>query len=105
MYRSILTPPFVTSTYSILMVTTKVSAVVAQITLPLHTAAISYLQNCVKIYQRQLQVNISGQCREEILSKDVTALDIFDRARAEVLVVMEVNLATTVQEGTSRPIL
>lgn len=35
-------------------------------------------------------MNISGQCREEILSTDVTAHDIFDRARAEVLAVMEV---------------
>ncbi|CAM9864575.1 unnamed protein product [Ectocarpus sp. 6 AP-2014] len=37
------------------------------------------------------QVNISGECREEILSTDVTAYDIFDRARAEVLAVMETN--------------
>ncbi|CAM9247127.1 unnamed protein product [Ectocarpus sp. 4 AP-2014] len=37
------------------------------------------------------QVNISGECREEILSTDVTAYDIFDRARAEVLTVMETN--------------
>ncbi|CBJ31529.1 signal transducer, putative [Ectocarpus siliculosus] len=37
------------------------------------------------------QVNISGECREEILSTDVTAYDIFDRARVEVLTVMETN--------------
>ncbi|CAM9864373.1 unnamed protein product [Ectocarpus sp. 6 AP-2014] len=35
------------------------------------------------------QVNISGACREEILSTNVTAYDIFDRARAEVLALME----------------
>ncbi|CAN0228913.1 unnamed protein product, partial [Ectocarpus fasciculatus] len=37
------------------------------------------------------QVNISGRCREEILSTDVTAYDIFDHARAEVLALMETN--------------
>eukprot|EP00903_Cladosiphon_okamuranus_P013298 g12395.t2 len=37
------------------------------------------------------QVNISGECREDILSTDVTAHDIFDRARVEVLAVMETN--------------
>ncbi|CAN0106221.1 unnamed protein product [Ectocarpus fasciculatus] len=37
------------------------------------------------------QVNISGECRDMILSTDVTAYDIFDRARAEVLEVMETN--------------
>ncbi|CBJ31531.1 signal transducer, putative [Ectocarpus siliculosus] len=37
------------------------------------------------------EVNISGECREEILSTDVTAYDIFDRARVEVLTVMETN--------------
>lgn len=35
-------------------------------------------------------MNISGECREEILSTDATAHDIFDRARVEVLAVMEV---------------
>ncbi|CAN0036855.1 unnamed protein product [Ectocarpus sp. 12 AP-2014] len=35
------------------------------------------------------QVNISVACREEILSTDVTAYDIFDRAREEVLALME----------------
>ncbi|CAM9337731.1 unnamed protein product, partial [Ectocarpus sp. 12 AP-2014] len=37
------------------------------------------------------QVNISEECREKILATDVTAYDIFDEARAEVLVVMETN--------------
>ncbi|CAM9739286.1 unnamed protein product, partial [Ectocarpus fasciculatus] len=37
------------------------------------------------------QVNVSGACREKILATDVTAFDIFDEARAEVLVVMETN--------------
>ncbi|CAM9864710.1 unnamed protein product [Ectocarpus sp. 6 AP-2014] len=40
------------------------------------------------------QVNISGECRDEILSTHVTAYDIFDRARAEVLEVMETNFQT-----------
>lgn len=40
------------------------------------------------------QVNISGECREEILSTDANALDIFDRARVEVLAVMEVSEKT-----------
>ncbi|CAM9384392.1 unnamed protein product [Ectocarpus fasciculatus] len=35
------------------------------------------------------QVSISEACREEIVSTNVTAYDIFDRARAEVLAVME----------------
>ncbi|CAM9705339.1 unnamed protein product [Ectocarpus fasciculatus] len=35
------------------------------------------------------QVNLSGACRQAILSTDVTAHDIFDRARAEVLALME----------------
>ncbi|CAN0141568.1 unnamed protein product, partial [Ectocarpus sp. 4 AP-2014] len=35
------------------------------------------------------QVNVSGACREKILATDVTAFDIFDEARAEVLAVME----------------
>lgn len=39
------------------------------------------------------QVNISEECREQILVTDVTAYDIFDAARAEVLAVMEVRLA------------
>ncbi|CAN0477642.1 unnamed protein product [Ectocarpus sp. 12 AP-2014] len=37
------------------------------------------------------QVNVSGACREKILTTDVTAFDIFEEARAEVLVVMETN--------------
>lgn len=37
-----------------------------------------------------LQVNISAECREKILATDVTAFDLFDDARAEVLAVMEV---------------
>ncbi|CBJ28884.1 expressed unknown protein [Ectocarpus siliculosus] len=37
------------------------------------------------------QVNVSGACREKILATDVTAFDIFDEARAEVLAVMETN--------------
>ncbi|CAM9700874.1 unnamed protein product [Ectocarpus sp. 4 AP-2014] len=37
------------------------------------------------------QVNVSGACREKILATDVTAFDIFEEARAEVLVVMETN--------------
>ncbi|CAN0440027.1 unnamed protein product, partial [Laminaria digitata] len=36
------------------------------------------------------QVNISEECRERVLATDVTAYDIFDDARAEVLAVMEV---------------
>ncbi|CAM9372968.1 unnamed protein product [Ectocarpus fasciculatus] len=40
------------------------------------------------------QVNISGECREDILSTDVTAYDIFDRARTEVLDLMETNFQT-----------
>lgn len=36
------------------------------------------------------QVNISEECRERLLATDVTAYDIFDEARAEVLAVMEV---------------
>ena len=36
------------------------------------------------------QVNISGECRERILATDVTAFNIFDEARKEVLTVMEV---------------
>lgn len=36
------------------------------------------------------QVNISEQCREKILETNVTAYDIFDEARAEVLALMEV---------------
>lgn len=38
------------------------------------------------------QVNISEECRETILATDVTAYDIFDSARAEVLAVMEVRV-------------
>lgn len=38
------------------------------------------------------QVNISEECREGILATDVTAYDIFDEARAEVLAVMEVRM-------------
>ncbi|CAM9480659.1 unnamed protein product, partial [Ascophyllum nodosum] len=37
------------------------------------------------------QVNISEECREKVLGTDVTAYDIFDDARAEVLAVMETN--------------
>ncbi|CAM9276032.1 unnamed protein product, partial [Pylaiella littoralis] len=37
------------------------------------------------------QVNISGECRDTVLATDVTAYDIFDEARAEVLLVMETN--------------
>eukprot|EP00904_Undaria_pinnatifida_P012481 jgi/Undpi1/8363/HiC_scaffold_25.g10831.m1 len=37
------------------------------------------------------QVNISEECREKVLATDVTAYDIFDDARAEVLAVMETN--------------
>eukprot|EP00903_Cladosiphon_okamuranus_P006656 g6499.t1 len=37
------------------------------------------------------QVNISGECREKILATDVTAFNIFDEARKEVLTVMETN--------------
>lgn len=37
------------------------------------------------------QVNISEECRERILATDVTAYDIFDEARAEVLAVLEVS--------------
>eukprot|EP00903_Cladosiphon_okamuranus_P006658 g6501.t1 len=37
------------------------------------------------------QVNISGDCRERILAMDVTAFNIFDEARKEVLTVMETN--------------
>ncbi|CAN0084437.1 unnamed protein product [Ectocarpus sp. 13 AM-2016] len=40
------------------------------------------------------QVNISGECRDDILSTHATAFDIFDRARAEVLDVMETNFQT-----------
>lgn len=36
------------------------------------------------------KVNISGECRDTVLATDVTAYDIFDEARAEVLLVMEV---------------
>ncbi|CAM9367670.1 unnamed protein product [Sphacelaria rigidula] len=36
-------------------------------------------------------VNISGKCREKLLSTDVTEYEIFDQARAEVLSVMEMN--------------
>jgi len=39
-----------------------------------------------------LQVNISGECREQILATDVTAFSIFDGARKEVLEVMEVSM-------------
>ena len=39
------------------------------------------------------QVNISEECREKVLGTDVTAYDIFDDARAEVLAVMEVSSA------------
>ena len=35
-------------------------------------------------------MNISEECREKVLATDVTAYDIFDDARAEVLAVMEV---------------
>lgn len=38
------------------------------------------------------QVNISEECREKVLATDVTAYDIFDDARAEVLAVMEVSV-------------
>ena len=34
-------------------------------------------------------MNISGHCREAVLATDVTAYDIFDGARSEVLDVME----------------
>ncbi|CAM9477524.1 unnamed protein product, partial [Hapterophycus canaliculatus] len=37
------------------------------------------------------QVNISQECRDGILATDVTAYDIFDEARKEVLAVMETN--------------
>eukprot|EP00903_Cladosiphon_okamuranus_P006660 g6502.t2 len=37
------------------------------------------------------QVNISEECRERILATDVTAYDIFDEARVEVLAVLETN--------------
>ncbi|CAM9258459.1 unnamed protein product [Scytosiphon promiscuus] len=37
------------------------------------------------------QVNISQECRDHILATDVTAYDIFDGARKEVLAVMETN--------------
>ncbi|CAM9258383.1 unnamed protein product, partial [Scytosiphon promiscuus] len=37
------------------------------------------------------QVNISEECRDKILATDVTAYDIFDDARKEVLAVMETN--------------
>lgn len=43
------------------------------------------------LHSLRWQVNISGGCREAILSTDVTAHDIFDRARAEVLALMEVS--------------
>lgn len=39
------------------------------------------------------QVNISEECRERVLATDVTAYDIFDEARTEVLTVMEVSSA------------
>lgn len=39
----------------------------------------------------EMQVNISEECREKVLATDVTAYDIFDDARAEVLAVMEVS--------------
>ncbi|CAM9905729.1 unnamed protein product, partial [Hapterophycus canaliculatus] len=38
------------------------------------------------------QVNLSEECREKVLATDVTAYDIFDDARKEVLGVMEVKL-------------
>lgn len=47
------------------------------------------LFGCVDM--NKLQVNISGECRERILATDVTAYDIFDEARTEVLAVMEVS--------------
>ncbi|CAM9758034.1 unnamed protein product [Ascophyllum nodosum] len=37
------------------------------------------------------QVNISGECRDNILETDVTSFDIFEDARREVLHVMETN--------------
>eukprot|EP00904_Undaria_pinnatifida_P012482 jgi/Undpi1/8364/HiC_scaffold_25.g10832.m1 len=40
------------------------------------------------------QVNISEECREKVLATDVTAYDIFDGARSEVLDVMETNFQT-----------
>lgn len=42
-------------------------------------------------FKNELQVNISEECREKVLATDVTAYDIFDDARAEVLEVMEVS--------------
>ena len=43
-------------------------------------------------FSNERQVNISGECRERILATDVTAYDIFDEARTEVLAVMEVRM-------------
>ena len=47
---------------------------------------------CALFHANEHQVNISEECRERILATDVTAYDIFDEARTEVLVVMEVRM-------------
>lgn len=51
------------------------------------------------------QVNVSGACREKILETDVTAFDIFEEARAEVLVVMEVMDKHHTARGNIEPLL
>ena len=50
-------------------------------------------------FSNERQVNISGECRERILATDVTAYDIFDEARAEVLAVLEVCVRERKGEG------